>query len=55
MTDVEKIISARPEVKVYTYAAGHGFSCDERAAFDKSAHEKALDVTLAFLKQNLEN
>jgi carboxymethylenebutenolidase len=55
MTDVEKVITERPEVKVYTYPAGHGFSCDERAAYDKSATEKALQVTLAFLKQNLEN
>jgi carboxymethylenebutenolidase len=55
MTDVEKVITERPEVKVYTYPAGHGFSCDERASYDKDATEKALQVTLAFLKQNLEN
>ena len=55
MTDVEKVRAARPDVKIYVYPAGHGFSCDERAAFDKASHEKALDVTLAFLKQNLEN
>jgi carboxymethylenebutenolidase len=55
MTDVEKVITERPEVKVYTYPAGHGFSCDDRAAYDKSATEKALEVTLAFLKQNLDN
>src|SRR6185369_14223039 len=55
MTDVEKVKAARPEVKVYAYPADHGFSCDERDSFDKSAHEKALNVSLAFLKQNLEN
>ena len=55
MTDVEKVITERPEVKVYTYSAGHGFSCDDRAAYDKSASDKALEVTLAFLKQNLDN
>jgi len=55
MTDVEKVKTARPDVKIYVYPAGHGFSCDERRAFDKGAHEKALDVSLAFLKQNLEN
>ncbi|HVZ01283.1 MAG TPA: dienelactone hydrolase family protein [Dongiaceae bacterium] len=55
MADVEKVKAARPDVKVYTYAAGHGFSCDERGAFDQAAHEKALGVSLAFLKQNLEN
>jgi len=55
MSDVEKIKAARPEVKVYTYPAGHGFSCDERPAYDPASHEQALKVTLAFLKQNLEN
>jgi len=55
MADVEKVRAARPDVKIYTYPAGHGFSCDERAAFDPASHEKALEVSLAFLKQNLEN
>ena len=55
MADVEKVRAARPDVKIYTYLAGHGFSCDERAAFDPASHEKALEVSLAFLKQNLEN
>jgi carboxymethylenebutenolidase len=55
MADVEKVKAARPDVKVHVYAAGHGFSCDERASFDKAAHEKALQVTLAFFAENLEN
>ena len=55
MHDVEKVITERPDVKVYTYNAGHGFSCDERASYDKASHEKALEVTLAFLKQHLEH
>jgi carboxymethylenebutenolidase len=55
MTDVKKVRAARPDVKIYVYPAGHGFSCDERAAFDKAASDKALAVTLDFLKQNLEN
>jgi carboxymethylenebutenolidase len=55
MADVEKIKAARPDVKVYAYPAGHGFSCDERTAFEPESHEKALKVTLAFFKENLEN
>jgi carboxymethylenebutenolidase len=55
MTDVEKIKAARPEVKIYTYPAGHGFSCDERGSYDAASHEKALKVTLAFFQENLEN
>ncbi|QEX17587.1 carboxymethylenebutenolidase [Hypericibacter terrae] len=53
MSDVEKIKAARPEVKIFTYDAGHGFSCDERASFDKASHEKALGRTLAFFKEHL--
>jgi carboxymethylenebutenolidase len=54
MTDVENVITARPEVKVYTWNAGHGFSCDERASFDKKAHEAAQKVSLDFLKEHLD-
>jgi carboxymethylenebutenolidase len=54
MSDVQKIIAQRPETKVFTYpAAGHGFSCDERASFHKPSHEQALERTLAFFKQHL--
>jgi carboxymethylenebutenolidase len=53
MADVEKIKAARPEVKVHVYPAGHGFACDERASYDKASTDQALDVSLAFLKQNL--
>ena len=55
MSDVEKIKAARPEVKIYTYPADHGFSCDERGSFEPESHEKALKVTLAFFRENLEN
>ena len=55
MADVEKVKAARPEVKVYVYPAGHGFSCDERASFDQASSDKALAVSLAFLRQNLDN
>jgi carboxymethylenebutenolidase len=53
LSDVEKVRAARPEVEIYTYPAGHGFSCDERASFDKLSHEKALERTLAFFKKHL--
>jgi carboxymethylenebutenolidase len=55
MSDVEKIKAARPDVKIYTYPADHGFSCDERAKYEPASHEKALKVTLAFFQKNLEN
>jgi carboxymethylenebutenolidase len=53
MTDVEKVKAARPEMKIFAYPADHGFSCDERGSFDKASHEKALERSLAFLKENI--
>ena len=53
MEDVEKIIAAQPDVPVHVYAAGHGFSCDERGSFDQAAHELALSRTLAFFREHL--
>lgn len=53
MTDVQKIRAARPETRIFTYNAGHGFSCDERASFDKASHEQALARTLEFLGNHL--
>jgi len=50
MTDVEKITKALPAVKIYTYPAGHGFSCDARGSYDKDASNLALERTLAFLE-----
>jgi carboxymethylenebutenolidase len=55
MTDVEQVKAARPEVKIHTYPAGHGFSCDERGSFEPNSHETALKRTLAFFRENLEN
>ena len=54
MSDVAKVKAARPEVKIFTYQADHGFSCDERGSFDKPSHEQALARTLAFFKEHLQ-
>jgi carboxymethylenebutenolidase len=53
MSDVEKVIAARPETKVFLYPAGHGFSCDERADFDKASSDLALGRSLAFFEEHL--
>jgi carboxymethylenebutenolidase len=53
MADVEKIKKAQPGVPIYVYAAGHGFSCDERGAYNAAAAKLALDRTTAFLKQHV--
>jgi carboxymethylenebutenolidase len=53
MTAVEKVKAARPDVPVYVYAAGHGFSCDERGSFDKTASDLARDRTLEFFSKHI--
>jgi carboxymethylenebutenolidase len=53
MTDVDAVKKARPEVEVFTYNADHGFSCDERASFDRAAHQLALERTLGFFQKHL--
>ena len=53
MTDVRKIMAARPETTVHIYPADHGFSCDERASFDRASHELALQRSLAFMDKHL--
>ena len=53
MSDVEKVKVARPDVKIFTYPAGHGFSCDERGSFHKASHEQALERTMAFFKEHV--
>ncbi len=54
MSDVEKIRAAYPDIPVFTYAADHGFNCDERASYDaeKSAKE-AQSRTFAFFAEHL--
>ena len=53
MTVVETMRKAHPELPVYVYPAGHGFSCDERGSYHAPSHAEALERTLAFLRQHL--
>jgi carboxymethylenebutenolidase len=53
MTDVDAVKKTRPEVEVFTYNADHGFSCDERASFDRAAHQLALERTIGFFQKHL--
>lgn len=39
--------------EVYTYAAGHGFHCDQRADFEPASAALAWQRTLAFLERNV--
>ena len=51
---VARIKEAHPEVEIYWYDAGHGFSCDARASFNEVAAKEAYSRTLPFLKKHLE-
>jgi carboxymethylenebutenolidase len=53
LSDVETVRKKHPELAVFTYPAGHGFSCDERGSFDPESHAMALSRTLPFLRQHL--
>ena len=52
-SDVEAIRAAHPEVPVYVYDAGHGFSNDERESYAPEAAKQAWGRTLEFLAEHL--
>lgn len=53
MSDVEKVKAARPDVPVFVYHAGHGFSCDERGSYNAEASKAAQERTLKFFRDNI--
>jgi carboxymethylenebutenolidase len=53
MDDVRKVMAARPEMQTLIYPADHGFSCDERASFDRASHELAQKRSLEFMGRYL--
>ncbi|MGA7809325.1 dienelactone hydrolase family protein [Bradyrhizobium sp.] len=54
LTDVETIKAKRPEVEVFIYpGAQHGFSCDERASYDKTSADIAWPRSMAFFAKHL--
>jgi carboxymethylenebutenolidase len=54
LSDIETIKSKRPEVEVYVYpGAQHGFSCDERASYDKASADIAWPRSMAFFAKHM--
>jgi carboxymethylenebutenolidase len=47
MSMVDEIKAAQPQVPMFLYDAGHGFSCDQRGSFNQAAHDEAWKRTLA--------
>ena len=51
---VEKVRAAHPTgVEIHVYPAGHGFNCDERAAYEPESARIARERTVAFLDRHL--
>jgi carboxymethylenebutenolidase len=53
LTEVEQVRKAQPQVEVFIYPAGHGFSCDERGSYDAASAKTARERTLAHFGKNV--
>jgi carboxymethylenebutenolidase len=53
MSDVAIVKEKRPDCEIYTYPAGHGFYCDERASFHNPSATLAWERTVAFLDKHM--
>ena len=53
MDGVHDFAAAHPEVTVHSYAADHGFNCDQRGSYDEPATMLAKTRTLAFFAEKL--
>lgn len=53
LDSVEAFKKAHPQVQVFTYAAHHGFNCDQRGAWHAPSAQLARERTLAFLTQHV--
>lgn len=50
---VEIVRASHPDLPLFVYPAGHGFSCDARAAFHPESARLARERSLAFLKEHV--
>jgi carboxymethylenebutenolidase len=48
--EVEKL---HPDLKVYIYPAGHGFSCDARGSYDRASADLAWGRTFEFFAKHV--
>lgn len=53
MADVSAIKQAQPQATVFTYPAGHGFSCDERGSYEAVSARIARERTIGFFTQHI--
>jgi carboxymethylenebutenolidase len=48
---VRSFAAAHPEVQVFTYAADHGFNCDQRKSYDATAAKLARERSLSHFRR----
>ena len=53
MDTVQAFAKAHPEVQVHTYAAHHGFNCDQRGSWHEPSARLARERTLAFFATHI--
>ena len=53
MDTVQAFVKAHPEVEVHTYAAHHGFNCDQRGSWHAPSAQLARERTLAFFAKHV--
>ena len=53
LTEVDALRKAQPTAAVYTYAAEHGFNCDERPSYQAESAQLARERTLALFAKAL--
>lgn len=49
----EKVGKVHPEIPIFWYQAGHGFSCNDRASYNADAAKLARQRSFEFLKKHL--
>jgi carboxymethylenebutenolidase len=50
---VRELAVAHPAAQIYTYAADHGFNCDQRGSYDAAAAKLARERSLSFLRRHV--
>ena len=53
LADIEKIRREHPDIAIHIYPAGHGFSCNDRSAYDAESAKLARERTLDFFEKNI--
>ena len=53
LDDVNKILSAHPDLGIYLYNAGHGFNCNHRKSYHKESAKLASARTLELFEKAL--